>query len=443
MLKKDAKVKWDSEARQSFEQVKKALTEAPVLISPDFTKDFYLFSFASEHTIAVVLLQKNSEGYEQPIAFFSKSLRDATLNYNIMEKQAFTLVKAIKDFRVYILHSHVIAYVPNAVVKDILTQDNPDGRRGKWIAVILEYDIEIKPTKLIKGQGLAKLMAESNLQVLDINFLDVANEQGEMATPNVKEVFLNSPWYADLVFVLQNLQAPPGLTKTRARFLKLKALKFCILEGNLYWKDPAGILLNCLLQDEADKVLQEFHAGECGGHMSWKATANKILRAGFYWPTLFADVHQKVTACHQCQLFEGKRKLLPLPLKPISVEAPFQQWGLDFIGEIHPPSSGQHKWILTATDYFTKWIEAVPSRQATDAVIIKFLENNILSRFGCPRKIITDNAAAFRSKNLIDFCSRYHIVLGHSTAYYPQGNGLAESSEQDLSKHHQENIAGE
>jgi hypothetical protein len=236
-----------------------------------------------------------------------------------MEKQAFALVKAIKDFRVYILHSHTIAYVLNAVVKDILTQDNPDGRRGKWIAIILEYDIEIKPTKLIKGQGLAKLMAESNFHALDINFLAAADEQGEQATPSVREVFLNSPWYADLIFVLHNLQAPPGLTKTKARFLKLKALKFCILEGNLYWKDPGGILLNCLLKDEADKVLQEFHAGDCGGHLNWKATANKILRAGFYWPTLFTDVHHKVTSCHQCQLFEGKRKLLPLPLKPISL----------------------------------------------------------------------------------------------------------------------------
>ena len=57
-----------------------------------------------------------------------------------MEKQAFALVKAIKDFRVYILYSHIIAYVPNSVVKDILTQDRPDGKRGKWIATILEYD---------------------------------------------------------------------------------------------------------------------------------------------------------------------------------------------------------------------------------------------------------------------------------------------------------------
>ena len=68
-----------------------------------------------------------------------------------MEKQAFSLVKEIKYFRVYILHSHTISYVPNAVVKDILTHDNPDGRRVKWIVFILEYDIEIKPTKLIKG----------------------------------------------------------------------------------------------------------------------------------------------------------------------------------------------------------------------------------------------------------------------------------------------------
>jgi hypothetical protein len=217
-----------------------------------------------------------------------------------MEKQAFALVKSIKYFRVYIFHSHTIAYVPNAVVKDILTQDNLDGRRGKWIAVILQYDIDIKPMKLIKGQGLEKLMAESNFHALDINVLAAANEQGEMVTPSVSEVFLNSPWYRDLIFVLHNLQAPPGLTKTKARFLKLKALKFCILEGNLYWKDPGGILLNCLLKDEADKVLQEFHVGECGGHLKWKVTTNKILRVGFYWPTLFADVHHKVTSCHQC-----------------------------------------------------------------------------------------------------------------------------------------------
>ena len=136
--------------------------------------------------------------------------------------------------------------------------------------------------------------------------------------------------------------------------------------------------------------------------------------------------------CHECQIFQGKKKLLPLPLKPVSVNAPFQQWGLDFIGEIHPVSSAHHRWILTGADYFTKWIEVIPDRQATNTVIIQFLESNILSRFGCPCKIVTDNATAFRSKKMINFCDRYNMMLGHSTTYYPQGNDLAESSNKSL-----------
>eukprot|EP00253_Pinus_taeda_P026706 PITA_26706 len=331
MLKKDAKVKWSLETKQAFESIKTALTQTPVLTSPQFDKDFIIFSFAFEHTIAVVLLQKDDQGNEKQIAFFSRDLRDAPLKYHIMEKQAYALVKAIQDFRIYILYSHVIAYVPNTVVNNILTQEGLEGKRGKWIASILEYDIEIKPTKLIKGQGLAKLMYETNFQVLDINQLD---NEPELATPQISETFMQSP---------------------------------------------------CLLSH---------------------ATNAKTLKE--------------------------KRELLPLPLKPISTEKPFQQWGLDFIGEIHPSSSGQHKWILTATDYFTKWIEAIPCRQANDSTIIQFLESNILSRFGCPEKIITDNATAFKSKKMINFCHKYHITLGHSTAYYPQGNGLAESSNKSL-----------
>ena len=131
MLRKDSALKWTVEAKQSFEAIKQALTKAPILISPDFQKDFIIFSFASKHIIAAFLLQKNDQGYEQPIAFFSKSLRDATLKYNTMEKQALALVKTIKDFRVYILYSHIIAYVPNLVLKDILALDGPKGKRGK------------------------------------------------------------------------------------------------------------------------------------------------------------------------------------------------------------------------------------------------------------------------------------------------------------------------
>ena len=124
-------------------------------------------------------------------------------------------------------------------------------------------------------------------------------------------------------------------------------------------------VLKCLEKSKVDVVIAELHSGVFGGHKYWKANAFKILRAGYYWPTLFSYVYHRVRSCVECQKFASKHKLQSLPLKPISVNGPFQQWGLDFIDEIHPPSSGQHKWILTATDFFTKWVEAVPTRRAT------------------------------------------------------------------------------
>ena len=87
MLKKENTFKWSKEAKQSFISIKQALSEAPILVSPNFGKDFIIFSFASEHTIAGVLLQKNEQNEEQPIAFYNKALRDSTLKYDIMEKQ--------------------------------------------------------------------------------------------------------------------------------------------------------------------------------------------------------------------------------------------------------------------------------------------------------------------------------------------------------------------
>ena len=150
VLKKDREVKWSDQARQSFERIKHALIEAQVFIAPGYTKDFSIFSFASEDTIATVLLQKNLDGLEKPISFFSKTLRDSKLKYNTMEKQAYALVKALKFFIIYVLHSKILAYVPSSAVKEILVQPDSEGKRGRWKEKVMEYDVDIKPTKLVK-----------------------------------------------------------------------------------------------------------------------------------------------------------------------------------------------------------------------------------------------------------------------------------------------------
>lgn len=201
--------------------------------------------------MVAVLMQEKDE-HERPTAFFSQTIRDATSKYNIIENQALALVKALKYFHIYILHSHILAYVPNLAVKDILVQTDFEGRRGKWIVALLEYDVEIKPTKLVKGHGLSKLMAESNLHAVDINLITTMSDENEQGPSiQVAKIFFLSLWYSDIIYVLHNLSSPPSMARNKATTLKLKAAKFCILNSALYWKDPGGVFLNCLVEEEA------------------------------------------------------------------------------------------------------------------------------------------------------------------------------------------------
>jgi hypothetical protein len=114
------------------------------------------------------------------------------------------------------------------------------------------------------------------------------------------------------------------MDKSKSQALKLKALKYCFVDNQLYWKDHLGILLKCVDEDESLRIMIEIHQGACGGHHFWMTTAYEIIRVGYYWPSLFSDVYDRVRACVECQKFMGKEKILPLPLKHISVEDPFQ-----------------------------------------------------------------------------------------------------------------------
>jgi hypothetical protein len=139
----------------------------------------------------------------------------------------------------------------------------------------------------------------------------------------VFENYSSSPWYKDFIYFVQHLECPPNLKNTRARSLKLKSIKLCILNQNLYWRDLSRILLKCLDEDESKQVTIDMHRGFCIGHQQWKSIALKITREGYYWPTIFSDVFTTIRACNECQKFVGKQKLLSLPIKPITTIGPF------------------------------------------------------------------------------------------------------------------------
>jgi hypothetical protein len=208
------------------------------LISPDYSRDFIIFSFASQDTIASVLMQKDADDYEHLVAFMSKVLRYSELNYSIIEKQAYALVKSLKHFRNYIGFNKIKAYVPYPTVKDVLSQQDCMGTRGKWVSKIQECNLEIKPTKIIKGKVLAQMLTESNQEAI---------QMGESEQINVVVSELeHDEWYYDIVYYLNNLSCPDHLVEYKRRALRLKAMKYCLTEDGLGWRNLMGSSLDVL-----------------------------------------------------------------------------------------------------------------------------------------------------------------------------------------------------
>ena len=180
-------------------------------------------------------------------------------------------------------------------------------------------------------------------------------------------------------------------------------------------------------------MLEEFHLKEGGtGHALGNAFAHQIIRAGYYWLYLFRDTHQYAKTCHDCQIATGKERFSSMPLQPVLEARPFAKWGLDFVGFINPNSSMRHQFILTATDYCTRWTEAIATKRATSEVVIHFLEEFILTRFDTPFSLVCDNGPGFSSGKLLDWADSHNIKITFSANYYPQGNGLAESTNNNL-----------
>eukprot|EP00253_Pinus_taeda_P007159 PITA_07159 len=147
-----------------------------------------------------------------------------------------------------------------------------------------------------------------------------------------------------------------------------------IVEGQGFCKMLAGASRISEIPSTEIQMYEELHDGPIGGHYAGDATAHKILHAGYYWPTLFKDAHSYVRKCQVCQTVSRRQKKPTLPLQLVNIEQHFDQWGLDITGEIIPHSSKQHRYILIATNYFTKWVEAVPLKTANAEHIIDFID---------------------------------------------------------------------
>ena len=137
------------------------------------------------------------------------------------------------------------------------------------------------------------------------------------------------------------------------------------------------------------------------------------------------DAIEYVKKCDKCQRFALIPRQPPEDLNPFRSPWPFYRWGLDIIG---PLSSApwQKRFLILATDHFTKWIEAEPLSKIGKQQVKSFKKKNIVCRFGIQKILVSDNGTPL--KRVSEFCKELCIDRNFSTPLYPQGNGQEEIS---------------
>ncbi|KAL5554123.1 hypothetical protein UlMin_041524 [Ulmus minor] len=426
LLEKDRKFDFDEGCLKAFLELKQKLSSAPVIVAPDWAAPFELMCDASDVAVGVVLGQKRNRVFHS-IYYASKTLQGAQLNYTVTEKELLAVVFAFDKFRSYLVGTKVIVYTDHSAIKYLVEKKDAKPRLIRWVLLLQEFDLEIRDRKGTENQvadHLSRLeQNQENTEVINETFPD---EQLFVLT-QTKE-----PWYADFANFLVSGLLPLDLTsQQKKRFLH--NVKFYHWDEPFLFKQCADQMIRrCIPIEETDSILQQCHSSPYGGHFGGMRTANKVLQAGFYWPTLFKDAHSCVLQCDRCQRMGNVSRKHEMPLNNILEVELFDVWGIDFMGPF--PSSFGNQYILVAIDYVSKWVEAEAFTTNDAKVVTRFLKKNIFTRFGTPRAIISDGGSHFCNRQFLALLTKYGVRHKVATPYHPQTSGQAEISNREIKR---------
>nr|GEX77711.1 reverse transcriptase domain-containing protein [Tanacetum cinerariifolium] len=409
LLEKDTPFLFFKECVEAFQTLKRKLTEAPILIAPDWDMPFEIMCDASDFAIGAVLRQRQ-EQYFRPIHYANKTMTEAESNYTTTKKEMLAMVYAFEKFRFYLIMNKSIVYTDHFALKYLFSKKDSKARFLRWVLLLQEFTFKVIDTK-----G-AENMAADHLSRLE-------NPHQNVLDPKK----INESFPLEIL----NLVSTHGMSSQQESKL-FKDVR------HYFWDDPFlfyicvdQVIRRCVHGKESIDILKACHYGPTGGHHGPNYTAKKVFDSGFYWPTIYHDAQDLVKICDICQ-HQGKiSQRDEMPQNSIQFCEIFDVWGIDFMGPFL--SSRGNKYILVAVDYLSKWVEVKELLTNDAQVVCKFLKN-LFAIFGTPRAIISDQGTHFCNDQFAKVMLKYGVTYHLATPYHPQTSGQVEVSNRGLKR---------
>lgn len=438
--KSNRSVIWTDEALVALEQIKEAMTTAPVLKFPQRGRRFHLKVDTSALGIGAVLEQTWPTG-RHPVAFFSLGLRGARQKYPSYQLECVGIVEALRHFHNYLFGVDFDLETDCISLLWLLRLKEPKALCARMIMEVMQYKCKVIHTSgasisladLMSRQEPDEQRTEQENTEINIILCDLLQELQER--PPEKTVEVNT-----IICSMESVQGAEDREISLSRLLKaqqddptmapihelLKEEFDEMIAGYVY--DEQGILCKntekgvviwmpeALVQD----CLYNQHMTLTGGHLGTRKTVEALKRR-FWWKGLGVDTAKFIKQCLSCLTRKGRvdpRPAARVTKPPLKV---MQRVYIDIVGPLSETPSG-NKWVVTFMEGVTRWMEAAPLSEATALAVAKALTEQVICRWGVFSELVSDNGRCFTAQLCKEVCKLLGVRQIFISPYHPQGN---------------------
>lgn len=404
---------WTPACEDAFNAVKRCLTEAPVLAAPDFTKPFEVVCDASVFALGAVLLQEG-----RPVAFESRKLTSAEVNYSTTEQELLAVVHTLTKWRCYLEGVHftvVTDHCPNTFfsTKPLLSR-----RQARWSELLQQYDFTwvYRPGRINVADPLSRRPHP------DCSHACFAALSGERCNSDQRgAVHTPTPTATTSTPFLQSVR--DGY-KNDQWFASQSNLEHLSNMDGLWYKDSCLVIPD--VAELKDMVLREAHDSVYAGHFGLHKTLKLVARQ-FWWPHMKDQIASYVGGCDACQRNKSAHIKPAGPLKPLPI--PDGKWDVvtvDFVVQL-PKTKSDYDAICVFVDKLTKMVHLCPTKTDVGAEdTAKLFMQNVWRLHGLPHTLISDRGTQFTSKLFKQVCELLGVQQALSSAFHPQSDGQTE-----------------